>query len=119
MMLEVWKPSDPVLKDVVDAERNKCRGQIFNSLQRRLEAAYLKTHLRRPEELTSDEKNTFVEETYVAMKTLLNNLGWTHAQIPKKREMVGLAKPEVGGASPDRDDEGGEGTEQDGMETES
>lgn len=119
MMLELWRPSDAVLDDTVTSERNKCRGQIFNSLQRRLEAAFLKAHLRRPEELTSDEKNSFVEETFVAMKTLLNNFGWNMSQIPKKKEMVELAKPEVGGASPDRDDEGGEGEERDSMETES
>ncbi|NDC37985.1 MAG: hypothetical protein EBZ48_08025 [Proteobacteria bacterium] len=119
MMLELWKPEDAVLKDVVNSERNKCRGQIFNSLQRRLEAAYLKTHLRRPEDLTSEETNAFVEGTFAAMKTLLNNLGWNVSQIPKKKEMIELAKPEVGGASPDRDDEGGEGTERDVMEAES
>jgi hypothetical protein len=119
MMLELWRPTDPVLEDVVANERSKCRGQIFISLQRRLEAAFLKAHLRRPEDLTSDEKNKFVEETFVAIKSLLNNLGWNVAQIPKKKEMMELAKPEVGGASPDRDDEGGEDADRDAMEAES
>lgn len=119
MMLELWRPTDPVLEDVVANERSKCRGQIFISLQRRLEAAFLKAHLRRPEDLTSEEKNKFVEETFVAIKSLLNNLGWNVSQIPKKKEMMELAKPEVGGASPDRDDEGGEDADRDAMEAES
>ncbi len=106
MMLELWRPEDAVLRGVVESERNKCRGQIFHSLQRRLEGVYLKTHLKRPEDLDAGQKNAFVEETFVAMRTLLNNLGWTLAQIPRKNEMVELANPEVGGASPDQDDEG-------------
>lgn len=91
MMLELWKPSDPSLVAIVAYQRDLARGQVFQALLERKKDEFLKSEARREENLTADDRKTFVTETYTAIRSLLNNLGTPLAEVPTKDAFVKLS----------------------------
>jgi len=101
LILELWKPTDVELAARVAAQRDLCRGQVFNWLYERLKTEFLANHLKREEYLTFEEREQLYQSAYEAQTTLLRNLGWEKNALPKFEEMQQLAAPKAGNANLD------------------
>lgn len=75
LILEVWDPSDEILKGFVEEERGNCRKQIFSSLYNSYRANYCLSNLKLEENLGKDEFNLIFNDTYTAYSMLLKNIG--------------------------------------------
>jgi hypothetical protein len=87
IMLELWHPSDPVLKNVVDAEREQCRIQIYNSLRDETRKEALQKLSKRQENLTPNEQKQIDIDAYGAFKGFLQTLGLSLSEIPTHKTM--------------------------------
>lgn len=100
LMLELWRPSDPALKKVVDAERGKCQIQIYNSLLDEVRKETLQKLSKRQESLTQDEQKQIDTDVYGAFKGFLQTIGLTLADIPSHKTMNEKTEKDRGDAEP-------------------
>lgn len=94
MMLELWRPTHPVLQRIVAKERDTARSQVFTSLTNRRKDEYLRSEMKREEDLTERERERFKTQAQESMRALLGNLGWRGEEIPSKTALEALSADE-------------------------
>ena len=90
MMLELWRPANSTLANVVSKERDVARAQVFVSLENRRKDDYLRQEMKREEDLSDRERERIRTQTYESIRTLLGNLGWRGDEIPSKAAFISL-----------------------------
>lgn len=75
ILIELWKPSHPVLRSCVEAERDNCRRQVFSALHEHYRTNYCSDNRKLDDELTAEEKREIFEKAYDAYNGLLRNVG--------------------------------------------
>jgi hypothetical protein len=94
MMLELWRPTNGVVAQVVAKERDTARAQVFVSLEYRRRDDYLRQEAKREEDLSERDRERFKSQAHESMRSLLNNLGWNFADIPSKADLIALTADE-------------------------
>lgn len=94
MMLELWRPIDARLAQVVSKERDTARAQVFVSLEHRRKDDYLRQETKREEDLSDRDRDRFKSQAYDSIRALLSNLGWRGDEIPSKADFVALTAEE-------------------------
>lgn len=75
MLLELWRPSDPIVEEVRKAERDLCRRQTFESLHSRRGRELCVELGKNEQDLTEEEWKGLFDRTYKAFDGFLRNLG--------------------------------------------
>lgn len=95
ILLELWRPTDPIIEEVRKAEQDQCRRQAFESLHaRNVREACLELG-KTEQDLPEDVWKAIFNRTYKAFDGLLHNLGrraderWSESEAK-----VVITKPE-------------------------
>jgi hypothetical protein len=91
LFLEIWRGEGSEMSESVKVEREKCRLQIFNSLEEDQRKEYMQRNLKREDTLTVDDRKEIFETSYEAFKTFLRNVGWQVSEIPTKAAIRSLS----------------------------
>src|SRR5207245_2766915 len=73
LLLEIWNPSHPFLLEAVEAERHKCRGQVFSALYASYRTTYCREQRKLEDELSKDELDAVFAQAFDAYNGLLRN----------------------------------------------
>lgn len=75
LLLEIWRPTDAVLQEIVFQERDECRREIFVALHATFENTFCQEHKKLREELSKDERKQVFNHAYDTYSSMLKNLG--------------------------------------------
>ena len=75
VLLELWRPTDPIIEEVRKGERDLCRRQAFESLHARRAREACVDLRKNEQDLTEDEWRGIFERSYKAFDGFLRNLG--------------------------------------------
>lgn len=91
LLLEIWRPENEVLKSSIDAERTKCRAQVFKSLHDTYLKEYLNTNMKNPDDLEKEDYTKVFEESVQTFSSFLKII---HAgsEVPGRRELKAFLK---------------------------
>ncbi len=78
LILEIWKPSNETLIQVVDKEREKCRRQVFSSLYHHIKTKYCHEKSKGEDDLDKDEIKAVFTSTFDDYRAFLSNIGTNH-----------------------------------------
>lgn len=87
LILEIWRATGTELESFLTAEREKSRRQIFASLENEYQKDFLTRNLKREENLTAADRSEITNAAYEAFKKFLQNVGWSAAEVPSKRDL--------------------------------
>ena len=92
LLLEIWRAENTDLSESLSSEREKCRSQIFNSLQDEHRKDFLERNYKREEELTTSDRNEITSSTYEALCGFLKIMGWRVKDMPSKTKFLNSTK---------------------------
>lgn len=104
VFLELWEPSDPIIKEARDAELDLCRKQAFRSLHSKKLSDYCVEHRKSERELEAADWDEVFKRTYDAFDGFLSHLVPTAAKrlsqpnakkALKKEEAVAATEPDA------------------------
>lgn len=75
LMLEVWRPSHPVLLAVVSEERVECRAEVFAALHDHYETSFCRENQKAKDELSKEERKSIFNQAFETYSGLIKNLG--------------------------------------------
>ncbi len=81
LILELWRPQDPVLAGVIDADRNQCRRIVATSLVARGLAKFCEEAGKTEDEVTPDERKKVVSKAKSDYEALLGALNGKKVSI--------------------------------------
>lgn len=88
LLLEIWKPTHPVLAQTVADERAECRAEVFSALHDHYQTGYCREHAKLKDELTPAERTEIFNQTFDPYTGLLRNLSAEGLERKVMREAV-------------------------------
>src|SRR5262249_38648492 len=79
IFLELWEPTDPIIKEIRHAELDLCRNQAFRSLYKKKMSEYCVEHRKSEEELAKEDWSEVFKRTYAGFDGFLSHLVSTAA----------------------------------------
>ncbi|RZM78647.1 DNA sulfur modification protein DndB [Leptolyngbya iicbica] len=75
LMLEIWNPSDEYFRNLVHAERRKCRRAVMSSLYKFQKSTYCQQNMVREESLSDKEIRDVFNTAFNTYSALIKNIG--------------------------------------------
>lgn len=88
LILEIWKPSDPILAQVLTEEVDTCREQAFSALYSSNKTTYCRENSKLEENLDKSERVEIFDSTFNTYYSLLKNLGSNTLERAKMEQAV-------------------------------
>ena len=86
LILEIWRSKNDALKSSIDAERTKCRAQIFKSLYDAYLKSYLNDNMKNQDDLKKEDYEKVFEESELAFSSFLKIINKS-SEIPGRLEL--------------------------------
>jgi hypothetical protein len=86
LLLEIWKPTNESLRNIINEEREQCREQIFSALYNSYKATYCRDNSKLEENLDPIEFEKIFEQSLTAYNGFLKNVGAEKLEEQKMKE---------------------------------
>jgi hypothetical protein len=94
LLLEIWRAEGTEMATTLRHERDKCRNQIFHSINEEYRKEFLEQHLKREEDLSVQDRAAITDSAYNAFRGFLKNMGWHLRDLPSKSALLQSPKVE-------------------------